>query len=128
MGLPWPFRKEVTEEEVSEKCVDSGNKLQRQKEGPWKWVQVMSPGQPAIASCSPGCKSCGDPESLGGREQRHTPEERRGVKVWACSGFFVLKVFICFQKVGILGGPQGMISVEYSLALQLCPLYADTSK
>ena len=41
MGLPWPFRKKVTEAEGASQlgCVDSGNKLQRQKEVPWRQVQ-----------------------------------------------------------------------------------------
>ena len=44
MELPWPFRKKVTQaEEVSQTgCVDSGNKLQRQKEGPWRQVRGLA--------------------------------------------------------------------------------------
>ena len=58
---PWPFRKKVTEVEVSQLgCVDSGNELQRQKEGPCRQVQGVSPGWATAACCSPGCKSCGD--------------------------------------------------------------------
>ena len=36
--------------------------------------QGVSAGQAAAAHCSPGCKSCGDPESLGG-SKKFVPEK-----------------------------------------------------
>lgn len=53
--------------------------------------------------------------------------ELRGKKAGACSSesmccVLCLRVFICFLKAGILGEPQGRISLEYSSALQVCPL------
>ena len=74
----------VTEaEEVSQLgCVNSGNKLQRQKEGLWREVQEFSLGEAATPHCSPGCKSLGT-LSLGEIKQRYMHEGSRGV--WVCS-------------------------------------------
>ena len=41
-------------------CLGSGNKLQKQKKGPWRQVQGISLGQAATAHCPPDCKSPGN--------------------------------------------------------------------
>ena len=71
--LPWPFRKKARQLG----CVDSGNKLQRQKKVFWRQLQGVSPGRATTARFSPGCKSRGDPRSLGEIKQKYTFEERR---------------------------------------------------
>lgn len=53
--------------------------------------------------------------------------ELRRKKAGACfresmCSVLCLRVVICFLEAGILGEPQGRISIDYSSALQVCPL------
>ena len=57
-------------------CVDSGNKLQRQKKGPRRQIQRISLGQAAPACCNQGVASPWEPLELR-RKQKYTPEDRR---------------------------------------------------
>lgn len=70
--LPLPFRKKITEAEVSQLgCMDPGNKLQRQKEGQWRQVGGQ-PGTSCHYMMFLACKSARNLQSFREIKQRYT--------------------------------------------------------
>ena len=91
------------------------------KESPWRQVQGVSPGGAAPAHCSPGCKCWGGPYSLGEGKEKYRPQET-GLAA------FVLRVFICFLKSGVLGEVPGEGRNRIFNSFPGVLLYADVSK
>lgn len=91
-------------EEVSQlACIDSGNKLQRQKEGPWRQVQGVSPGlaDPLVVSLQGTFRDWS-------KEKQRCMSEERGLE-WhryaprrAHTESFAIRVLISFLETEIL--------------------------